>query len=73
MTAATQILYRQETQTRYPNIFKRGVVALVVFSKHGRMYQSGERVDGSMTKAVQIPAVVGDDAPPQVSTLNTTC
>jgi hypothetical protein len=53
-----QIISRQETQAMYPNIFKRGVVALVVFKKLGRFYQAGERADGSTTKAVQIPAFV---------------
>lgn len=53
-----QIISRQETQTLYPNMFKRGVVALVVFKKLGRTYQAGERANGTMTKAVQVPAWV---------------
>ena len=51
-----QIISRQETKELYPNIYKHGVVAMVVFQKRGRTYQAGERANGSMTKAVQVPA-----------------
>ncbi len=46
------IISREETKEKYPNIYRHGVVALVVFRKRGRVYQAGERADGSMTKAV---------------------
>ena len=53
------VISRQETQALYPNIFKRGVVALIVFSKRGRLYQVGQRADQSLTKPVLVPEWFG--------------
>lgn len=59
------VIQRTETQGVYPSFFARGVVALVVYVKRGRIYQSGERTDGSLTKPVLIPDWIGTNATPE--------
>ena len=49
------IISRQETQAAYPNIFARGVVAILTVSKRGRLYQVFERANGSQTKPLLVP------------------
>lgn len=49
------IIARQETQAAYPNIFARGVVAILTVSKRGRVYQIFERANGSKSKPLLVP------------------
>lgn len=52
----TILISRQETKTLYPNMFKHGVIALVVTQRGDSFYQHFERADGRKTKSVRIPA-----------------